>query len=135
MSRQGRLASGQPVMKVLVVPCDVRPFFLRSRSRDAMVRLRRLRELLDFARTTTHFVRATTDGVRHIVADRLPSPRYVVRGVSDAVHDVNDASRDVLETLGRRVPKIGGRIGYALPKFQSQPRRKIDRKARPDRAA
>ena len=100
-----------------------------------MVRLRRHRELLDlartandFTRTTTHFVRAASHRVRQIIAGRLSSPGHVVR-------DVGDASRDALNTLGRRVPKAGRRIGHALTKFQSQPRRKIDRKARPDRAA
>ena len=102
-----------------------------------MVRLRRHRELLDlartandFTRTTTHFVRAASHRVRHIIAGRLSSPGHVVRDVGDAVHDVGDASRDALKTLGRRVPKAGRRIGHALTKFQSQPRRKI-RKAPP----
>ena len=106
-----------------------------------MVRLRRRRELLDLARTandfsctTTHFVGATTDRVRHIVANRLSSPRHVVSDVSDAVHNVSHTSRDVLETLGRHVPKVGGRIGDAPTNFRSKPRRKTDRKARPDRA-
>ena len=49
-----------------------------------MVRLRGHRELLDLARTTTHFVRAASHRVRHIIAGRLSSPGHVVCDVGDA---------------------------------------------------
>ena len=108
-----------------------------------MVCPRRRRELFDLARTandctstTTHFVSSARDHVRHIIADRLSSSGHIVRSVGHAVHDVGDASCDGLETIGGCTPKGCRRIGDALTKFRSQPRRtKIEREACADRAA
>jgi hypothetical protein len=75
-------------------------------------RLRRLRELLDLARapndftgTTTHFVRAASHRVCHMVAGCLPTPGHVVRDVGHALNNIRDVSCGALKTLGRRVPK------------------------------
>jgi hypothetical protein len=98
---------------------------------DRALCLRRLRELLDLARTTTHFVRAASHGVCRVIAGRPSSPGHVVRYVGHALNDLGDANRGALKTLGRRVPKARRRIGHALTKLQGHPRRQIDRKARP----
>jgi hypothetical protein len=108
-----------------------------------MISLRRRRELFDLARTandctrtTTYFVSSARDYVRHIIADRLSSSGHVVHCVSHAIHDIGDASRDGLETIGGSIPKACRRIGDAPTKFRTQPRRKkAEREACAERAA